>query len=459
MKAKLKENFSSFVSSSSVQGIKAIAGNESSRFARIFWAISIILATFFFSLYVSDAYVKWRVEPDILVRVNQKNIKEIPFPALSLRTPLFARDYYANSIKFAKELFRYRTKKGDKPNMTATEASYLMANFHACHPAFPSDILTVLPNRTESNIVKLLNESSLQTDEALFGCAYRQEEVQCSKMFNRILTDRGFYYAFNMLGHKSIYNGDIISKDFDSYKRQHIRKSPYVFSQFHGEEIDEDSEKVQWSLEGGYTPDHDVDTIPIAAQKVKPVRAVFFLSKSDAENHCTASFKTFNYFIHLPNEIPIPLHRRYSVKFGDFKFMMLTAKMYSASEELRIFSPEARGCYFDGERKLKFFKSYTKMNCEYECMANYTLKVCGCAKFSNPREEKTPVCGDHQARCYFDATNEYSNYDVVTRKSDSCNCLNTCSDIKYRVDYEEVSKAELSMLPIYVRSGQVINEG
>lgn len=47
-----------------------------------------------------------------------------------------------------------------------------------------------------------------------------------------------------------------------------------------------------------------------------------------------------------------------------------------------------RQCYFDEERHLKFFKVYSETNCELECIANYTLSICGCVKFSMPRKNK-----------------------------------------------------------------------
>jgi amiloride-sensitive sodium channel len=420
--------------------------------------LSVIGCAILFGFYAKDAYKKWRITPDILIRINQKNIKEIPAPAVSVRTPLFARDRLANSIEFSFKVKELQTT-GKMFNITPTEASYLMANMHGCHPSFPIEVLSILPVRTETNVLKLINESALDTDEVLFGCSYRNIHVKCSTMFNRILTDRGFHYAFNMLGHKSIFNDDVISGDFDFYKRKTIRKSPFLNNENHNVVLDDDNEMVQWSLENGFVKDHDMDSIPITAQKIKPVRFLLSLNKSDAENYCVALFETFNFFMHLPNEMPTPLHQRNYVRFGDIKFMMLTAKMYSADDELRRIEPEARGCYFEGERKLKFFKSYTKMHCEFECMTNYTLKVCGCVKFSMPRDDYTKVCDDRRASCFFDVMNEFPNYDVAEKTSDSCNCLRTCTDIKYRVEYEEVSRIKNSRPPVFVKAEKSFEKG
>lgn len=45
---------------------------------------------------------------------------------------------------------------------------------------------------------------------------------------------------------------------------------------------------------------------------------------------------------------------------------------------------QRRQCFFEKERILKFFNVYTQPNCELECLANYTVDLCGCAKFSMP---------------------------------------------------------------------------
>lgn len=104
-----------------------------------------------------------------------------------------------------------------------------------------------------------------------------------------------------------------------------------------------------------------------------------------------------------------------------------------------------------------------------ECLANYTLKVCGCVKFSMPRDAKTPICGAAKISCYTRAeslllvktrvqkiTQRYSLKPVKVR---SCNCLPACTSITYDTEilqapFEYVSffsafKAPLHEFPGY----------
>lgn len=55
-------------------------------------------------------------------------------------------------------------------------------------------------------------------------------------------------------------------------------------------------------------------------------------------------------------------------------------------ETVKVWSPQKRGCYFENERYLRYFRIYTKNNCERECDANNTYDICGCAQLSQPSE-------------------------------------------------------------------------
>lgn len=57
---------------------------------------------------------------------------------------------------------------------------------------------------------------------------------------------------------------------------------------------------------------------------------------------------------------------------------------FKTSGNLAGWKPNIRHCYFQHERTLKFFKIYTISNCDIECKANHTLKMCGCVAFYHP---------------------------------------------------------------------------
>jgi amiloride-sensitive sodium channel len=138
----------------------------------------------------------------------------------------------------------------------------------------------------------------------------------------------------------------------------------------------------------------------------------------------------------MPNEIPTIFHLEEFVEFGFEKFFTLDAKVRRTSSDMRRFSPDKRRCYFEGERKLKFFKSYTKKLCDFECITNYTLKQCGCVKFSMPRGKDTPVCDLDKIQCYTEVMRIWPFEDDAI----DCMCFDACNEIEYKMSHEREVK-------------------
>lgn len=179
-------------------------------------------------------------------------------------------------------------------------------------------------------------------------------------------------------------------------------------------------------------------TFPVRATKRNLVIFPLNISRTDLTNFCLK--KEFSVIIHLPNEIPTIFHKSFPFEFGRFKRFRLNAISYKSDELLRSYSPYVRDCYFEGERQLKFFKSYTKAHCDWECMTNYTVENCGCVKFSMPRNSTTPVCSLLEAACFAYAMETWPG-NIESKNSDKpCDCLSTCSDIKYEMSVEADSR-------------------
>jgi acid-sensing ion channel, other len=72
--------------------------------------------------------------------------------------------------------------------------------------------------------------------------------------------------------------------------------------------------------------------------------------------------------VHSPFELPI------TSNFNKFHFSIdfqiwITPEIIQTDDDLRSFDPDERNCYFEGERKLNYFKVYTQRNCESECLS------------------------------------------------------------------------------------------
>lgn len=88
----------SFSKESSIHGIKFIADKNNSNLIRIFWTVSFLMSIAGFCFYANGVYLKWSKNPDIALKIKWKSIREIPFPAVTICLPLFAK---TNSIKLS----------------------------------------------------------------------------------------------------------------------------------------------------------------------------------------------------------------------------------------------------------------------------------------------------------------------------------------------------------------------
>lgn len=116
--------------------------------------------------------------------------------------------------------------------------------------------------------------------------------------------------------------------------------------------------------------------------------------------------------------------------------------MTTTSEGLRYYEPKQRKCFYQTERKLSFYKTYTRSNCERECLANLTKQMCGCVSFAMPRDKDTKICGAAKINCYHHVENKLFRRAKTKDKleksfREKCNCLAACNIVKYLANVNE----------------------
>lgn len=87
--------------------------------------------------------------------------------------------------------------------------------------------------------------------------------------------------------------------------------------------------------------------------------------------------------IHNPIDFPVQLNGNF-IHPNTYNEITIMPRMVTASEELERWHPSFRGCYYNHEKVLKFFKLYSLYNCELECRANKTKDMCGCVPHYYP---------------------------------------------------------------------------
>jgi acid-sensing ion channel, other len=248
------------------------------------------------------------------------------------------------------------------------EIKYTAAASLACDLKISSIILEKFPSMNISqDVVKLLDKIAPSVEETFSFCAFRGQQVNCDKIFKRILTEHGFCYAFNSEDFDEIFNNNI-SIDFDSYR---------------GEKF--------------FSPGL------ARASKTNFLDIVLAFKQSDLNNTCAKFGKGWKIGFHQPNEMPNPFIDEYFIPFNIKREMIIVGKITKWEDLAFSYDANQRGVYAPGERKLIFFKQYFKSLCDIENMADFVLRKCGCVKFSMPRFNETRVCSLKEFDCYIES--------------------------------------------------------
>lgn len=213
-----------------------------------------------------------------------------------------------------------------------------------------------------------------------------------------------------------------------------------------------------WTLENGYKTERPF-VYPRRALNLKRRGGLDISLRTnefDLDYICRGGKLGYKASLHTPGEIPRTSKDFFRIELGSNVEVNVKPKMTITSKGLARYPPETRRCYFNEERKLKFFKVYTQLNCELECLTNFTLQECGCVKFSMPRDNQTRICMQMDIKCMKTAENDLMVQELKMRlsskmKSDNreivdCNCLTSCTSIIYEA---EISDSDVDIEKIY----------
>lgn len=115
--------------------------------------------------------------------------------------------------------------------------------------------------------------------------------------------------------------------------------------------------------------------------------AILGIALDDSSQSCTDLAQGFRVSLHSPDKLPNLPDECIHIPANQDIFISVKPIAIATSRGLRSYAPEKRGCYFQTERKLRFFRTYNQYNCEQECLANYTQTLCGCVRFFMPSTE------------------------------------------------------------------------
>lgn len=147
--------------------------------------------------------------------------------------------------------------------------------------------------------------------------------------------------------------------------------------------------------------------------------------------------------VHATDELPMLLFETQFFEFSGGKRLeiLIEPSVIRSERNLKALESSERLCYFEGERKLRYFKVYTKHNCEIECYSNFTQKF---------NYSSYDIIHDHNISYLEDEYDVDSEEYEYFRKLDSafmemrptpeliaCSCFSPCDSTSYSFEIRE----------------------
>ncbi|XP_065089676.1 pickpocket protein 28-like [Ochlerotatus camptorhynchus] len=296
----------------------------------------------------------------------------------------------------------------------------LLAVLQICDQFFqakPNYLKMYARNYSHAEMVDILRNISIEAEQTILTC--RVNGVRCKQLFTETVTDEGICFTFNGYSSYDMFRDGVLH---DEYRYLNGRKNI-----------------TNWSQDAGFVTGKSYESYPIRALGSgfeAGLSMRLMMADTDVEEHCREQ-QGFKIILHSPREYPQARKRFILVSYSQDVTLAVRPIIYKTSSELSSYPPKRRNCFFNHERPLKFFRIYSQSNCELECVTNFTLKSCGCVKFSMPRSKGTRVCQTSEIACVILAENKMLKRAATNRLKKlqslytACDCIPGCNSIQY----------------------------
>ncbi|XP_073848275.1 pickpocket protein 28-like [Musca autumnalis] len=431
----LKKSYVEFCATSSIHGFQYF-GHRRHWKEKCFWILVFMVSFYFCGKMICKAYVKWNETP-VIVTISERStpIWSIPFPAVTIcpETKRAINETVPSYSQLLQGLKGY-TENGEKlsDNFTAKNLEDILTLLQLCDV----QTNTTIGNFTAPPIdyIGKLNEMLPDFHKYCYNCGWFGVETTCDRFFIKIYTDEGICFTFNSLKATDLYREN-------TYQYQESLQNPDLnISMF--------NQSLSWSLEEGFTTDGILNTYParvLGSGSMAGFVTALQNFANEVDYSCRYVADGFKILLHSPDDVPSMAKHFVHVSMDKDVMIAVKTKMITTSSGIAEYKPHKRQCYLNKDRALRYFKAYSKNNCELECLTNFTLNSCGCVTFYMPRNPETPVCGSDKLSCYRKAKDNllFKQFKQGLKKTkpsiDDCDCLPACTSLDYETEISEGS--------------------
>ncbi|KAL7737995.1 hypothetical protein ACLKA6_006353 [Drosophila palustris] len=432
--------------STTIHGIRYIFEVHRPIYEKLYWLVLTCTSVYFAVSLIWATYLKWQDSPVILgFDETLVPVHKIPFPTITICPEIKVERNVFDYANISQQIWDDFKRNSEFSSVNEEDLERMAAMMHICDSDVAARFAPLLaklrPGTLSQGVSETLVDLSISKNVTGPFCRWNQRFYFCNKLFDFVATDEGICYQFNGLRPKDIYRDE----NFISY----IDPDVVDFQNFFDTDLPRLNEiSGNWSLDSGYV-NQGLNAYP-QRTVVSSVRNGFFaFLQGQTHNYdydCRSFKQGYKVFLNSPESVPLTSNNYILVPHGHEVMVSVLPNYVVSTDNLHEISAEKRQCYFDDERALRFFRIYSQSNCQTECLANFTISKCGCAKFWMPKPLDVPVCGISDIACYTAAQDELNamlqNQTIQQSLNPSvkvmCHCMPACTSLEYNF---EISRA------------------
>ncbi|KAM7342302.1 pickpocket protein 28-like [Cochliomyia hominivorax] len=432
-----------YATNSSIHGIRYIFSIHRPFYEKIFWFVFLLISLCLGIVLIRKTYLKWLDSPVILgFDETLVPIHKIPFPTITIcpEIKMNTSQFDFNQISHR---FLSQIEGNNELPLSINDITDFASALQICESEVIKRFADQIPHEIVNHVTDTLLDISLDPQETFPICVWNAYNYLCYKIFRYILTDEGVCYQFNALKTEDIYRDSNYIDYVDNFEMDFNDENNLTnYNEITG----------NWSLDDGYM-DQGFNAYPqrsILSSARNGLTVAMLALDRDFDYTCRNFKQGYKIYLNSPESVPIMSQNHILVPHDKEVLVSIIPQYITSADNIRSIESEKRQCYFSDERYLRFYKSYSQSNCQTECLANFTINKCGCAKFWMPKPLDTPICGLTDVDCYGLAAEEMNALIAKQTKQNFidpqmkilCDCMPACNSLDYNF---EISQANLDL--------------